>query len=58
MKTLASAAALTLLFASSAAAGGIVFSLPNYHFPPSEDVTVGKECLTQNATSETCIPQE
>ncbi len=58
MKTLASAAAVSLLFASTAAAGGITFSLPNLHFPPADAETVTQDCQSFDATSDTCIVDE
>ena len=58
MKTLVSAAALGLLFASSAAAGSITFSLPNLQFPPADAETVTQDCQSFDATSDTCIAQE
>lgn len=58
MKNLALAALTTALLASSAAAGGISFSLPSLTFPPVPETTVSKDCQSLNATESTCTGQE
>lgn len=58
MKRLVLAAATVLALASSASAGGMAFSLPNLWFPSSDDVTVSKSCLSSDAASTVCAPQE
>ncbi|MCF2871713.1 hypothetical protein L0664_11605 [Octadecabacter sp. G9-8] len=57
MKNLFLAALTTVALGSAAHAGSITFSIPNLTFPPTSDVTVGKDCLPQTATPATCLPQ-
>lgn len=55
MKHLLFVAAATAMFTTSAAAGGFAFTLPTLDYPPSETVTVGKDCLPQTTQQADCL---
>ena len=57
MKNLILASLTTLALASAASAGSITFSIPNLSFPPTQDVTVAKDCLPNSAATDVCLPQ-
>ena len=58
MKNITVAAITSVLLASSAAAGGISFSLPNLTFPPESESTVTKGCQSFDVTETACTEQE
>lgn len=58
MKNIALAALTSVLLASSAAAGGISFSLPNLTFPPAPETTVTQDCQSFDVTESACTEQE
>ncbi|AKS44676.1 hypothetical protein SAMN05444287_2410 [Octadecabacter temperatus] len=58
MKNVALSALVSVMLASSAAAGGISFSLPNLTFPPVSETTVSKDCQSFDVTNDACSEQE
>lgn len=58
MKNIALAALTSVIFASTASAGGISFSLPNLTFPPASESTVTQDCQSFDVTENACIKQE
>ena len=58
MKNLTLAALTSALLASSAAAGGIAFSLPNLTFPTAPETIVTKDCQSFDVTETVCTEQE
>lgn len=58
MKTLLLATATTLALASSVSAANIIITLPTLTFPPSDSVTMGKDCLPQTTTTPECALEE
>ena len=58
MKNLLMITATSLLLATSANAGSIMFSIPDLWFPPTDDTTVAKDCLSGATTAGQCVVAE
>ena len=58
MKQTLLAALMTAALTASATAGGMAFYVPNLTFPPTDNIVVSEDCLTQTDATQTCIPQE
>lgn len=58
MKTMTFSVLTVMILASSAAAGGITFNLPNLDFPPRDTVIVGKDCALPDAIAGQCTAEK